>query len=100
MKHCSECFGMGWIADCYAPQMRRTCLTCLGTGKAFSNRPPKARKIVQIAAAVYKQASNNLFNPMFYALCNDGTVWEFCAESLVQWTKLPPIPQEDSDERS
>lgn len=49
----------------------------------FRNRP---RKIVQMAATSFDGTD------IFYALVNDGTVWQF--SDNLGWTKIPPIPQD------
>ena len=42
------------------------------------------RKIIQIAAATCDEGGDSL-----YALCDDGTVWEYL---LQYWKRLEPIP--------
>lgn len=51
------------------------------------------RRVVQISAV----NRGSLNNDILYALCSDGTVWQFWEGVWMSkdWTKLPPIPQED-----
>lgn len=48
----------------------------------------RGRQIVQITAT----PAAEIYSPSVYALCGDGSVWEFDCEG---WSQLPAIPQGD-----
>lgn len=50
--------------------------------------PPK-RKVVQIEAMPHHPNYLNLA-----ALCDDGTIWEFCNNDK-RWRRIPDIPQDE-----
>ena len=52
------------------------------------------RKIIQISASA--SPSDHGSREHVYALCNDGTVWQFDAIGHYTWTDIPPIPQPES----
>lgn len=66
--------------------------------KAFNFREIKmteqtqkpGRKIVQICAIPGTEYSHCCI----YVLCDDGSLW--AAVNAGEWTKLPPIPQDDA----
>lgn len=49
-------------------------------------RPP--RKAIQIVACTGGHG-----HPFFYALCNDGTIWQLTTGG--QWVEMPAIPQSE-----
>ena len=48
------------------------------------------RKIIQISTTV---AHVEGVSDTIYALCNDGTLWNFFEDSYEGWNPMPPIPQ-------
>lgn len=49
------------------------------------------RKIIQISAVPVNPDYG--ISPIVYALCNDGTIWEYASND--HWSKLDSIPQTD-----
>lgn len=49
-------------------------------------------KIVQIAVAGVNNAERMQCDLMLYALCDDGTLWEFHDAVDCLWLRIPPPP--------
>jgi len=69
-------------------------LTC---GPATANQEQNMpRKIIQIAADSSSSSAGNAFFASIYALCDDGTVWDFIFQER-KWTRIPDVPQENEE---
>jgi hypothetical protein len=54
------------------------------------------RQIIQIATTSWGDAQE--MTPDLYALCNDGSVWNFILGPTPHWKRMPRIPQPEEVE--
>jgi hypothetical protein len=55
------------------------------------------RKIIQVCGDSIPGSEQNAQCFTLYALCDDGTVWEYGGATSFNWNRLPMIPQDESE---